>query len=208
MDKPYVQFGCGLDAPAEWRNFDSSPTLRLQRLPIVGRLVPSGRFGRFPPNVEYGDIVRGLPIPDGSVKALYSSHVLEHLALDDLRKALANCYRVLTPGGIFRMVLPDLETHISDYKNDPTPAASHDFMNATMLGRETRPRGLRAFVREWFGNSHHLWMWDYKALRAELGKAGFQGIRRAAFGDSPDPMFKSVESSDRWNRTLGIECTK
>jgi hypothetical protein len=74
-----VQFGCGLCAPSQWRNFDTSPTLRLQKLPMVGKLIPSGPFGHFPENVEYGNIVNGLPISDDSVKLLYCSHVLEHL---------------------------------------------------------------------------------------------------------------------------------
>jgi hypothetical protein len=208
MEKAWIQFGCGLDAPAEWRNFDSSPTLRLQRLPVLGALVPAGPHGRFPANVEYGDVVRGLPVAAGSAKALYCSHVLEHLALEDLRKALRNCYSLLCDGGIFRLVLPDLETHIVDYTQDSSPSASHTFMKATMLGRENRRRGLSAFIREWLGNANHLWMWDYKALAAELEAAGFRGIRRASFGDSAEPAFRLVESADRWNRALGIECTK
>lgn len=32
----FIQYGCGLSAPAGWRNFDSSPTLRAQRLPVLG----------------------------------------------------------------------------------------------------------------------------------------------------------------------------
>ncbi|HEX8242224.1 MAG TPA: hypothetical protein VF541_01965 [Longimicrobium sp.] len=32
----HAQYGCGPCAPAGWRNFDASPTLRLQRLPAAG----------------------------------------------------------------------------------------------------------------------------------------------------------------------------
>ncbi|HEX6859864.1 MAG TPA: hypothetical protein VF138_06660, partial [Caulobacteraceae bacterium] len=62
--KLYVQYGCGLSAPDGWLNFDASPTLRLQRLPLVGRLLTRGRV-RFPEAVRYGDITRGLPLADG-----------------------------------------------------------------------------------------------------------------------------------------------
>jgi hypothetical protein len=34
MTKIYIQYGCGLSAPKEWTNFDVSPTLRIQKLPI------------------------------------------------------------------------------------------------------------------------------------------------------------------------------
>src|SRR5437764_12318320 len=113
-DPVYVQFGCGHCAPPGWLHFDASPTLRLERLPLVGRLVRRNA-GRFPAAVRYGDIVRGLPLPDGSCAGLYGSHVLEHLALADLRAALANCHRLLRPGGVLRVVVPDLENCVRIY---------------------------------------------------------------------------------------------
>ena len=39
MKKIYVQYGCGLAAPKEWMNFDGSPTLRVQQIPIIGALL-------------------------------------------------------------------------------------------------------------------------------------------------------------------------
>ena len=77
-----------------------------------------------------------------------------------------------------------------------------------MLGVPRRPRGPRDFARLWLGGSEHLWMWDYKAMRRELEKAGFAEIRRARFGDSPDPRFASVESPGRWQCALGIDCIR
>ena len=145
----YVQFGCGLCAPESWLNFDASPTLWLQKLPLVGNLVPAGPFGRFPLNVLYGDIVNGLPIAPDSVALLYCSHVLEHLTLEELRLGLTNCYRYLQPGGIFRMVLPDLEVLISQYLQSDLPEAAHEFMQISYLGKETRQRNLISFIKEW-----------------------------------------------------------
>lgn len=190
-----VQYGCGLSAPLTWRNFDASPTLRLQK--VFGRLIPGPRF---PKNAEYGNIVKGLPIPAGSCDAIYASHVLEHLALNDFRAALANTYRHLKPGGLFRLVLPDLEHLTKDY------VANGDamrFMDQTCLGLTERN-----LLRQRFGNSHHLWMWDFQSMSKELVQAGFMNIRRAAFGDSL-PCFTDVEELDRWEPGgLGIECFK
>src|SRR5579883_3262393 len=95
----YVHYGCGLTAPAGWLNFDASPTLRWERMPLLGRLYTKNAE-RFPAGVRYGDIVRGLPIPEGSCKGIYASHVLEHLALNDFHRALENTRRMLAPGGI------------------------------------------------------------------------------------------------------------
>ena len=72
----------------------------------------------FPANVEYGDIVKGLPVPTGSCRGIYSSHVLEHLALNDLRKALRETHRLLAEGGTFRLVVPDLEHEARTYLAD------------------------------------------------------------------------------------------
>jgi predicted SAM-dependent methyltransferase len=88
--------------------------LRFERLPFIGRLYNKNGL-RFPENIEYGDIVKGLPILDNSCKAVYCSHVLEHLSLEDFIKALRSMYRILEAGGIFRLVLPDLEYFIKEY---------------------------------------------------------------------------------------------
>jgi SAM-dependent methyltransferase len=203
-----VQFGCGLCAPSQWQNFDASPTLQLQKLPLVGSLVPAGEFGRFPANVEHGDIVKGLPINDESVKLLYCSHVLEHLTLAELRQALQNCYRHLQPGGIFRFVLPDLEFMSAQYVNSTDPDAALEFMRVSWMGIENRQRSLVGFLKEWLGGSHHLWMWDYKSLSRELIAVGFQDIRRAQFGDSGIAEFSQLEDPQRWENELGIQCRK
>jgi len=60
------------------------------------------------------DIVKGLPYAARSVDAIYSSHTLEHLYLDDARKVLEECQRVLKPGGCLRVALPDGERWASD----------------------------------------------------------------------------------------------
>jgi len=206
-DRQYVQYGCGWCAPAGWKNFDVSPTLRFERIPLLGRLYTKNKT-RFPENVEYGDIVKGLPILDNTCNAVYCSHVLEHLALHDLRLALKNTYKILAPGGIFRFVMPDLEFLISTYVSDPTPQAAANFMRSTYLGRETRFRGLRGALYLWFNNSQHLWMWDYKSIQVELQNAGFKNIRRANFSDSSLAIFQEVESFERWENCLGVECEK
>lgn len=65
--------------------------------------------------VRYGDSVSRLPIADGSCGAVYCSHTLEHLARDDSWTALRNTYRILTPGGVFRLVVPDLKRFATKY---------------------------------------------------------------------------------------------
>jgi len=188
----YVQYGCGWCAPESWLNFDASPTLRFERIPVIGRFYTKNK-SRFPENVRYGDITKGLGIPTGQCRGVYCSHVLEHLALKDCRRALRNTHALLARGGIFRFVLPDFEKHVSDYTSSPSPDAVSCFMRETYLGVEKRNRSLKGFLVQWLGGSQHLRMWDYKALEQELVTAGFVDIRRALYGDSSDPRFSEVE---------------
>jgi hypothetical protein len=203
----YVQYGCGLSAPAQWRNFDASPTLRFERLPLVGKLY-SRNQERFPENVEYGDIVKGLPVAEQSCRAVYCSHVLEHLALRDFRLALKNTLRLLEPGCPFRLVVPDLEFFIAQYRARTGPGAAPAFMENTGLGCHSRPRGLKGMLLQSLGNSSHLWMWDFKSLARELETAGFTQVRRARFGDSDEERFSLVEEEGRWTDCLGMECKR
>jgi hypothetical protein len=196
----YVQYGCHHCAPAEWVNFDASLTLRIERIPIIGRFIKKNA-ARFPANVRYGNIVSGLPIPDGVVRGLYASHILEHLSRDDFGIALRNSFRLLAPGGIFRLVVPDLEARAEVYLaavQSGSSEASDVFMRSTRLGLERRRRTALQHAVALLGNSTHLWMWDYPSLSHELASAGFIEIRRCRFRDSDDPMFSLVEDRDRF----------
>jgi hypothetical protein len=215
----YVQYGAGTSGPASWRNFDVSPTLRLQRIPLAGKLLQRTLLSSrpvFPETIEYGDIVRGLPIVGGSCRAIYCSHVLEHLALADCRRALRNTYDYLEPGGVFRMVLPDLRSLAAAYLAHGGADGAHLFMERSCLGVGTRSLGARLAAA--LGNSGHLWMWDFPAMSVELERQGFVDIREAAHGDSDEARFADVEEADRWTesgmtagsviRCLAIECRK
>lgn len=205
----YVQYGCGLSAPNGWLNFDASPTLRLQRIPAVGRFFAlPGDSPKFPSAVRFGDIVDGLPIAEHSCRGIYCSHVLEHLALDDFRVALANTFRYLEPGGLFRLVVPDLERLSREYIESSDDDAASKFMEGAYLGVRQRRRGVSGMLRGWLGNSAHLWMWDEKGMMRELRDAGFAAIRRASVGDSADARFTDVENPGRWFGCLGIECRR
>jgi SAM-dependent methyltransferase len=196
----YVQYGCGPSScPEGWVNFDASPTLRLQKIPIIGRIIRRGPI-IFDKDVRYGDIVRGLPIPNSCADGVYASHVLEHLTLEDFWIAIENTRRVLKPGGVFRLVVPDLEGRSRKYLkrlDDGDTNANAFFMASSHLGIRNRPRG-GGRLRAAFGNSAHLWMWDEPSMRAALTSANFSDIRRARFGDSADLAFSKVETQGRF----------
>lgn len=196
----YIQYGCGLSCPDGWVNFDASPTLRLQQLPVLGRFFRRGTTV-FPANARYGDIVKGLPVPDNSADGIFASHVLEHLSLADFRLALCNTFRLLKPGGIFRLIVPDLEARARIYLQRLESGdvdANTWLMRTAGMGIERRDRSLDGIARLVLGNSAHLWMWDEKSIAAALRKAGFVGVRRCHFNDSSDAAFQLVEDPGRF----------
>lgn len=190
----YVQFGAGFSGPEGWLNFDASPTLRLERAPLVGRFVKRNR-SRFPKSVTHGDIIKGLPVPNGSADGVYASHVLEHLSRSDFETALRNTFNILKPGGRFRLIVPDLEWRARSYIADIDSGnrqANDDFMRSAHLGTERRN------LLQALGNSNHLWMWDEPSMTDALTGAGFVSVRRCRIGDSGDPMFDLVEDESRF----------
>jgi hypothetical protein len=206
----YVQYGCAWSAPKEWTNFDASLTLKWERLPILGRTyTKNGR--RFPANAKPGDIVKGLPIRDESCQGVYASHVLEHLTLEDFHIALTNTYRILQKGGVFRLVVPDLEWPAREYlaRLDRGESNANAFLlRATHLGAETKERGLIGLAKKLFNTSAHLWMWDETSMAQALREHGFCQIRRCSFGDSGDPMFSLVEDASRFENSVAMEARR
>lgn len=89
MAEVLVNIGCGQVAHPAWLNLDSHPA---------------------GPHVRRCDLRRGLPCETGSVAMCYSSHVVEHLSPREAVAFLAEQHRALMPGGIIRVVVPDLET--------------------------------------------------------------------------------------------------
>ena len=200
--KTYVQFGAGLSAPDGWDSYDSSPTLRLMRLPVIGKLLCrlAGVNTPFPDTTKVGDIVKGLPVRPGSIAGAYGSHVLEHLPLDDFRIALRNVYDMLEPGGRLRLIVPDMRGRAERYVNAARTQdanAVHHLLDSTVLGLRSRPKSFIGKLRM-FGHSGHYWMWDEAAMVQELKAAGFIEIRPCVPADSADPAFLLVEDPGRF----------
>lgn len=53
--------------------------------------------------------ITAIDLPDGSVDGVFASHVLEHVEQWDVHQALCEVRRVLRPGGVALIVVPDLE---------------------------------------------------------------------------------------------------
>lgn len=217
--KLYVQYGAGNEAVQGWLNFDASPTLRIQKMPLIGRLLRSRLNCIFDDDIFYGDIVKGLPIKANSVDGLFCSHVLEHLSYHDFSLALNNSFEYLKPGGVFRLIVPDLEFYIKKYQSsltsndhDKRASAAIEFCKGTCFGVEGSRFTLVERFIDIFRNSSHRWMWDYFSLTKALQEHGFINIKKFHRGFCADKMFLLPERPHQFGGDeaygLALECSK
>jgi predicted SAM-dependent methyltransferase len=112
----------------------------------------------------------------GQVEAIYSSHFLEHLTLDQSRKLLSDCYTVLKHGGEIRLCLPDFKSAVRAYLDNDIEyfnllAHSH----LAPLGKEYKPIDCIADLAYQYvgGVNEHKDIWDSEKAVKELTKVGF-----------------------------------
>jgi SAM-dependent methyltransferase len=197
-----VQFGCGFRVGASWLNYDASPTLRLSKIPGAKTLLS---LPSWPSVARYGNIIKGLPHHPASCQRLYCDQVLEHLAKEEVLAALRECRRLLAPGGIFRLFVPDLQAIATSYLQMKDASAADWFLATTGLGFERRARTLSQRIRDWFGNSRHLWSWDETSMGQALRDIGFTDPKRVHYRDSGDVVFDELEEDITWQLALGME---
>jgi len=66
-------------------------------------------------HVQAANLLETLPFESNSISLVYSSHFLEHIPLHQVPSFLRECHRVLEPGGVIRLVLPDFEEMCREY---------------------------------------------------------------------------------------------
>ncbi len=100
-----INVGCGARFDIRWINLDGDPMDR---------------------RVERYDCRERLPFQDGIVDAVYSSHLIEHLPATIARYFVQESFRVLRPGGVLRLVTPDLEKLAFEYLRNLYQACDGD----------------------------------------------------------------------------------
>lgn len=135
------------------------------------------------------DLCRPLPFPGGGIEAVFTEHVLEHLRFDDACRLLREAHRVLRPGGVLRVVVPDAGRFMRSYADsdgwlaDLRPAASTPMMA----------------VCDVVYRHGHRSAWDAHTLTRLLRELGFTTVRERRYGESdilpcPDLQGRAEES--------------
>jgi predicted SAM-dependent methyltransferase len=185
-----VNVGAGEEGRPGWVNID------LQALPGI--------------NCFY-DCRKGLPFPDRSVRAIFCEHFFEHLDYtDEVPYFLSDCHRVLIPGGVIRIIVPDGERYLQAYCQPgweslaklrplgPDRADSYGFSYHTKM----------ELVNVVFRQGHeHKFAYDYETLELLLHKYGFATVVRQAFGRSQLPEL-CIDLPTRACESLYVEAQK
>lgn len=153
---------------------------------------------RFPGVDILLDLRRRLPFVDDSAGFIFMEHVLEHFDLDDARRLLSECHRVLKPGGVMRLVVPDGEKYLRAYSEG----------NIRLIG-QLRPGASTSmmaindvFLQGW----QHKFTYDFETLALVCGEAGFRNLYRCK---PKNGRFDEVlDSEDREAESLYVEGVK
>ncbi|HEX6041743.1 type II secretion system major pseudopilin GspG [Longimicrobium sp.] len=148
--------------------------------------------------VEFLDATRPFPLPEASFDFVYSEHQIEHVPLAAGDHMLAECFRVLRPGGVVRIATPDLAriARLAQAPLGPDETYYVEYISR-MLGL-TAPdptRVINAMFRE-FGPddaSGHQFIYSFETLSERLRAAGFTDVRRCDVGRSEHAMLRDVE---------------
>ncbi len=136
------------------------------------------------------DVRQPLPIEDESCAFIFNEHFLEHLTVQEGLAFLRECRRMLMPGGVLRVGMPDLTECIRQYYEN-------DWRQPWMkkYGFEwiaTRAEMINIAFREW----EHKWLYDHEELHRRLREAGFETIRDCERLQSSVRQLRGLESRE------------
>lgn len=111
------------------------------------------------PHVEYVTDAVSLPFPDGVFAHVYTRHCLEHLARWEGERFVAECCRILRPGGTIHIIVPNMAFHIEQLRRGERDHACAGFWG-------------------WQRHHHDLHKWGYwwDTLSELLVRAGFAQV--------------------------------
>jgi SAM-dependent methyltransferase len=174
-----LNWGCGDHTAAGWINSDIKPG------PAVDLVA---------------DVRQGLPLATGGLDYAVSIHALPELSYPQLVPALVELRRVLKPGAVLRLALPDLDRGIDAYRRGERSYFKVD-------ADEVRSDGGRLIAQMlWYGYSRSLFTLDF--AEELLEKAGFEAIRACAFGETASGLAGIVELDNREDESIFVEGSK
>ena len=167
-----INFGCGSIQPSDWTNIDLDPEF----------------------NTEHKNLDL---IPDNSCDILVCHAIICCVKYHDIEKVLSEFHRVLKPGGVIRISLPDIVSGFEAYKNNNISF----FPNS----EDNLDRRFSAWLT-WYSQSVSL-LTD-KALQDKLSAIGFQNVIKTQYKQTTFSNTKSYELDTREHEFYFVEAKK
>jgi len=146
------------------------------------------------------DILKGLPLDDGSIDYAVSVHALPELHYDMQVPALIELRRVLRPGGTLRLVLPDLLKAVEAHRR-----GDRDYF--LVPDEDMRTLGGKLITQlVWYGYSRTLFVPEF--AEELLRKAGFAHVAHVGFNETRTAYPGIVELDNRVCESLYVEAAK
>ena len=146
------------------------------------------------------DIRVGLPLEPDSLDYIVAIHSLPEIPFTEIVPTLTELRRVLKPGGVLRLALPDLDKGIAAYQRRDTDYFKVPDDDARSVGAK--------FVTQmvWYGYSRSLFTYEF--IEEQLQKAGFASVANCAFKQTASPYPEIVELDNRERESLFVEAVK
>ena len=152
------------------------------------------------------DLCEGIPLENDEVSFIYSSHFLEHLFYKDVCKVLLESYRIMAPGGMISICVPDARKYINTYYNNdfilrkledtsilaPSFYGDGDDVYEAALVSTGSPIDWLNYIA--YSNGEHRYMFDQNNLISHLYKAGFSLAKIRPYDTMLDQKAKNNES--------------
>jgi SAM-dependent methyltransferase len=146
------------------------------------------------------DIRDGLPLAEGSVDYAVSIHALPEVPYPDLVPVLTELRRVLRPGGVLRLGLPNLERALDAYRR-----GDRDWF--LIPDEEVSSLGAKLVVQLlWYGYSRTVFVPEF--ADELLRKAGFAQVHHVGSGETASPFPEIVALDDRPQESFFVEAVR
>jgi predicted SAM-dependent methyltransferase len=123
------------------------------------------------------DLRRPMPLPERSAALIFCEHFCDHLSFPhEISRFLAECHRLLEPGGRARFVLHDAEGLVRAYLDRD----AHYFE----VAEQTWPTMAESINFLFRFNDFHQFLYDYETFERMLRLAGFARVERCKYLES------------------------
>jgi len=172
-----LQLGCGPNVAPGWLNCDFQPSSR---------------------DVIYVDARKPLPLPDASFDYVLAEQMIEHIPYSDSHTLLAECFRVLKPGGRIRLITPDLDVLISLFARNPDSQAKRYTHWIWQVFHPDIEEADPVFVLNLFSQAWgHKFLYNERTLGKALEKVGFTDLAGFRAYEIGNDGFRDVEGHKR-----------